>query len=151
MRLETVLSMLSCKGGDEPEPTLNHLSGTFSSQRIAFLQDTVYLKKVCQELNGNHAYLFHLKCAIDLPPCGAPWATFNHTAKKSINRQLTSNYHDPTVCHIPPLPQFSPHLTFFSPPLCLSLLHLRITLLFPLSTFCDFDVPPLPSVKPEVN
>nr|CUU98989.1 hypothetical transcript [Hymenolepis microstoma] len=63
---------------------------------------------IAQLING------YTGCAIDLPPRGAPWATYAHTAKKSINRQLTSYYLDPTVCHIPPLPQYSPYLNFFS-------------------------------------
>nr|CUU99346.1 hypothetical transcript [Hymenolepis microstoma] len=70
---------------------------------------------------------------------GALWATHTHTAKKPINQQFTSNYHDLTVCHIRPPPWYSP----LSLPLYLSLLHLCINLLFSLSTFCDFDVPPL--------
>nr|CUU97531.1 hypothetical transcript [Hymenolepis microstoma] len=71
-------------------------------------------------------------------------------AKKSINRQVTSNYHDPTECHFPPLPQYSPHIisssTFVS--ICLfciceslfcSPARLSVTLTF------------LLSVDPEVN
>nr|CUU99431.1 hypothetical transcript [Hymenolepis microstoma] len=50
---------------------------------------------------------------IDLPSRGAPWATYTHTAKRSINTQLTSNYPDPTVCHIRPLPQYSPYLFLY--------------------------------------
>nr|CUU98615.1 hypothetical transcript [Hymenolepis microstoma] len=38
-----------------------------------------------------------MRCAIDLPPRGALWAMYTLTAKKSINRQFTSNYHDPTL------------------------------------------------------
>nr|CUU99090.1 hypothetical transcript [Hymenolepis microstoma] len=69
---------------------------------------------------------------MDLPPRGTPWATYTHMAKKSINRQLTSNYHDPTVCHIPPLPQHSPHLIFFY-------IYESLFSSVPLSTLCDFD------------
>nr|CUU98865.1 hypothetical transcript [Hymenolepis microstoma] len=85
-------------------------------------------------------------CAIDSPPRGAPRATYTHTAKRSVIRQLTSNYHDSTVCHIQPLPQYSPYLTFFSTSVSAS-----FTSSLPLSTFCGFDVPLLLSVKPEVN
>nr|CUU98635.1 hypothetical transcript [Hymenolepis microstoma] len=87
------------------------------------------------------------ECAIDSPPRGAPWETYTHTAKKSLNRQLTLNYHDLTVCHIRPLPQYSPHLTFFST----FLFYLYESLSISSLDFCDFDVLPLPSVKPEVN
>nr|CUU97409.1 hypothetical transcript [Hymenolepis microstoma] len=78
--------------------------------------------------------------AIDLPPRGAPCSTHTHMAKKPINRQLTSNYHDPTVFHIPPLPQYSPHLTFFSTFVSVSLTSVNHSSVPPLD-FCDFDVP----------
>nr|CUU99309.1 hypothetical transcript [Hymenolepis microstoma] len=84
---------------------------------------------------------------IDLPPHGAPWATYTHTAKKSINGQLTSKYHDPTVCHIQPLPQYSLYL-FPYPRVCLfyicELLSCFTSQLFMTLMF-------LSSVKPEVN
>nr|CUU97800.1 hypothetical transcript [Hymenolepis microstoma] len=86
-------------------------------------------------------------CAIGLPPRDASWATYTHTTKKYLNRQLTSNYHDPSVYHIRLLPKYLPHLflsTFVSV-FFTSVNHSSV----PLSTFCDFDVPP--SVKSEVN
>nr|CUU98881.1 hypothetical transcript [Hymenolepis microstoma] len=84
------------------------------------------------------------RCLIDLLPRGAPWATYIHTAKKSINRQFTSNYHDhPTVCHIRPLPQYSPYLfsTFVS--VSFSLTSVNHSSVPPLDDFWDFDASPL--------
>nr|CUU99274.1 hypothetical transcript [Hymenolepis microstoma] len=79
--------------------------------------------------------------AIDSPPLGALWATYTHTANMSINRQFTSNYYDPTLCHIRPLPLYSPFLFLY---LCVCLSSTPVNHSpIPLSTFCDFDVPPL--------
>nr|CUU98318.1 hypothetical transcript [Hymenolepis microstoma] len=94
--------------------TTNQLTGFTSTSRlrvdwlVEFEGGTI----VC-----TLTYIFFAGCSIDLPPRGAaPWATYTHTAKESIKRQFTSNYHDPTVCHIQPLPQYSPYLfsTFVS-------------------------------------
>nr|CUU99403.1 hypothetical transcript [Hymenolepis microstoma] len=70
----------------------------------------------------------------------------------SRNRQLASNNHDPTVCPIPPLLQYSPHLTF-SLPLRLSPSYICESLFCStyLSTFCDFDVPPLCEARSQLK
>nr|CUU97774.1 hypothetical transcript [Hymenolepis microstoma] len=92
------------------------------------------------------------ECAIELPSRGAPQATYTHMAKKSINRQLTSNYHNSTLCHIRQLPQYKPNLTFFSTFVSASLTSVNhSSLLFPLSTFCDFDVPPLCEARSQLK
>ncbi|VDO01831.1 unnamed protein product [Rodentolepis nana] len=41
-------------------------------------------------------YFYTTGCAINLPPRGAPWATYIHKAKKSINWQLTSHFKLPS-------------------------------------------------------
>nr|CUU98926.1 hypothetical transcript [Hymenolepis microstoma] len=82
------------------------------------------------------------ECAIDLTPRGAPWATYTHVAEKSINWQLTSNYHDSTVCHIRPLPQYLPHLILFSTFVSVSFTSVKHTSV-PLPPSRLFDVPPL--------
>nr|CUU97471.1 hypothetical transcript [Hymenolepis microstoma] len=88
-------------------------------------------------------------CAIDLPPRGEPWATYTHTAKKSTNRQLTSNYHDPTVCHIRPPSQYSLYLFLY---LCNSLsTSVNHSSVPPLPTFWDFDVPPLCEARSQLK
>ncbi|VDO16422.1 unnamed protein product [Rodentolepis nana] len=63
--------------------------------------------------------------SLDLTPRGAPWATYTHAAKKSINRQLTLEFKlsRSTASHIRSLPQYSP-LLFLYLCVCLSLLHL---------------------------
>nr|CUU97543.1 hypothetical transcript [Hymenolepis microstoma] len=69
----------------------------------------------------------------------------------SINRQFPSNYHDPTVCHIPPLPQYSPHLILFSTFKSASVTSVNRSSVLPLSTFCDFDVPPLCEARSQLK
>nr|CUU99010.1 hypothetical transcript [Hymenolepis microstoma] len=84
---------------------------------------------------------------VHLPPRGGPLPTYTHTQKTSINQQLTSNYHDPTVCHIPSLP----HLSLpFSLHLCACLFYTCESLFcFPSRLFVTLLC--LLSVKPEVN
>nr|CUU99713.1 hypothetical transcript [Hymenolepis microstoma] len=62
-------------------------------------------------------------------------ATYTHTAKKSINRQLTSNYHDPTSTVLT-----SPYLLLY---LCVCLFHICESFSCP--------SPPPPLVKSEAN
>nr|CUU00211.1 hypothetical transcript [Hymenolepis microstoma] len=65
----------------------------------------------------------------------------------SVNRQLTSNYHDPTAYHIRPLPQYSPYLFLY---LCVCLFYFRESLFYsPSRHFVTLMF--LPSVKPESN
>nr|CUU99217.1 hypothetical transcript [Hymenolepis microstoma] len=80
------------------------------------------------------------------------WCTLSNVyshGKNSRNRQFTSNYHDPTLCHIPPLPQYSLYrFLYFC--VCLTLIpvdHSSVSLPFRLIVSLVF----LSSVKPEVN
>nr|CUU99263.1 hypothetical transcript [Hymenolepis microstoma] len=72
--------------------------------------------------------------------------------KKSTNQQLASNYQDPTVCHIPPLPQYSPYIF---PHLCVclsvSFTSVNHSSVQALSTLCDFDVPTLCEARSQLK
>nr|CUU00231.1 hypothetical transcript [Hymenolepis microstoma] len=72
--------------------------------------------------------------------------------KKLTKRQSTSNYPDPAaVCHIPPLPQCSPYLTFFSTFVSLSLSYICESLFCSSSRLVDFDVPPLCEARSQLK
>nr|CUU97747.1 hypothetical transcript [Hymenolepis microstoma] len=83
------------------------------------------------------------------------WCTLGNVysyGKKSIKRQLTSNYHDSTVCHIRLLPQYSPYLTFFSTFVSICLFYICESLFFTSSQlFGDFDVPPLCEARSQLK
>nr|CUU97439.1 Golgi SNAP receptor complex [Hymenolepis microstoma] len=58
-----------------------------------------------------------------------------------MNQELTSNYHDPTVCHIRPLPQYSPYPFLY---ICVCPFYICESFYCSsLSTLCGIDVHPL--------